>query len=234
MAYRLLWMSTMARLGLAAFLLLLPLSAEATILKAVGFEEKVENAASIVVGTCVAQQSRWDAAQDWILTYSTFRVEKTLKGAPAQEITIVTPGGTVGDVVQEVIGVPRFREGEENVVFVRHSQAGPTVLYLEQGNYKVVKNERGDRMVMPAVSSAVLVDTGRGTAVQPEPARSLRDFEGAVRESIRRGEVLRMRMIERQKKEQASFWKQIERNKSLVMLALLGAILASWQLYKRW
>jgi hypothetical protein len=208
-------------------------AADATISRAVRFEEKVENAAAIVMGTCIAQQSRWDDARNWILTYSTFRIEKTLKGLPAQEITIVTPGGRVGSIAQEVVGVPRFREGEEHVVFVRNSQAGPTVLYLEQGNYRVTKNDRGDRIVQPSVSSAVLVDTGRGTAVRPEPPRPLREFEGAVRETIRQRERLKMEMIEEQKREQASIWKAVQRNRALVLLALVGIGLATWQLVKR-
>lgn len=226
----------MARLGipLTALLLLAPLAAEATIVRAVAFDEKVEQAEGIVVGTCIAQESRWDDAHERILTYSTFRVEKTLKGAVDPEITLVTPGGKVGNIVQEIIGVPRFREGEENVVFVRNTKAGPTVAFLEQGNYKVVKDARGDRMAMPAVTSSVLVDTGRGTAVAPESARSMRDLEGAVRDTIRRREALRMELIEQRKKEEASLWNQVQRNKWLIGLALLGAIIATWQLYKRW
>lgn len=221
-------------LPVAALLLLAPLAAEATISRSVAFEEKVENASTIVVGRLVGQQSRWDAANRNILTYSTFRIEKTLKGNPAQELTIVTPGGTVGTTAQEFIGVPRFRDGEEHVLFVRQAQAGPTVAFLEQGDYRVEKNDRGDRMVTPAVSTTVLVDTGRGTAASPEQPRTLRDFEGAVRDSVRRRETKRMELIEQQKKEQASLWNLIRRNKALVLLALLGAALATWQLVKRW
>lgn len=226
----------MARLAtpLTLLLLLVPVAAEATIVRAIAFDERVDQAASIVVGTCTAQESRWDDAHERILTYSTFRVEKTLKGNVQDQITLVTPGGKVGSIVQEIIGVPRFREGEENVVFVRNTEAGPTVAFLEQGNYKVVKNARGERMAMPAVTSAVLVDTGRGTAVAPESTRSMRDLEGAVRETIRRREALRMELVERRKKEEASLWNQIQRNKWIISLALLGAIVATWQLYKRW
>jgi hypothetical protein len=225
---------TRMTLPAAALLLLAPVAAEATISRSVGFEEKVENAASIVVGKLVSQQSRWDDAKRNILTYSTFRIEKTLKGDPAQEVTIVTPGGTVGTTAQEFIGVPRFRDGEEHVLFVRQAQAGPTVAFLEQGDYRVEKGDRGDRMVTPAVSSSVLVDTGRGTAVAPEQPQTLRDFESAVRDSIRRRETKRMEMLELQKKEQASLWNLIRRNKVLVLLALMGAALATWQLVKRW
>jgi hypothetical protein len=221
-------------LAVATLLALAPLSAHATIAKAMKFEDKVENAASIIVGECVAQQSQWDAAKSWILTYSTFRIESTLKGQPAQEITLVTPGGQVGTVAQEVIGVPQFKKGEQNVVFVRNSKSGPTVLYLEQGNYRVSKNERGERIVTPAVSSSVLVDTGRGVAVTPEEPRTLRDFERAVTERVRRGEVQRMEMMAAKKKaEDRSFWSVVQRNKALVALALLGALLATWQLTRR-
>ncbi len=222
-------------LPLAAVLLFAPIAMEATILRAVELEEKVDNASSIIIGQMTNQQSRWDASKKNILTYSTFRVEKTLKGQPAQEVTIVTPGGTVDNVAQEIIGVPRFRQGEEHVLFVRNTQAGPTVAYLEQGDYRVEKNSRGDRLVVPAVSSEVLVDTGRGSAIGVEAPRALRDFEGVVKDHVRRGETLnRMKMVEREKKQQASLWNSIQRNKLLVALAILGALIASWQLFKRW
>ncbi|HEX2059636.1 MAG TPA: hypothetical protein VHK90_02745, partial [Thermoanaerobaculia bacterium] len=220
-------------LSFAAVLTLIPVTAEATISRAMQFEDKVENAAAIVLGKCIRQTSQWDAARNWILTYSTFQVEKTLKGQPAREITIVTPGGQVGEIAQEVVGVPKFRQGDEHVVFVRNSSAGPTVLYLEQGAYKVVKDDRGDREVRPLVSTAVLVDTQRGTAIAPERPRPLRNFEENVRETVRRREQLRMQMLEREKQRQASLWYQLQRNKTLVLLALVGAVLATWQILKR-
>ena len=223
---------TRKALALSAFLLLVPVTASATMAQAIKFDDKVENAPTIIMGECVAQRSQWDPARNWILTYSTFRIEKTLKGQPAQEITIVTPGGTVDNIAQEIIGVPRFHEGEKHVLFVRQSQAGPTVAYLEQGAYRVIE-ERGERLVQPAVSSAVLIDTGRGTAVAPEQPRRLRDFEDAVRETVRRREAHRMELIEREKKQASSLRTQLRRNRELLVLALLGALLATWQLAKR-
>lgn len=219
-------------LALTVLLLLVPVAAHGTITRAVDFQDKVANASAIVMGECVAQESRWDNTRTWILTYSTFRIEKTLKGQPAQQITIVTPGGTVGNITQDVIGIPKFRQGEENVVFVRDSQAGPTVAYLEQGSYRVRKSGI-DRIVEPSVTSAVLVDTGHGTSVRSESARGLREFEGAVRDTIRRREAMRMELVERKKREEASLWNQLQRNRVLVALAVIGIILATWQLSKR-
>jgi hypothetical protein len=217
----------------AAALTLTPIAAEATIARAVKFDEKVEQAAAIVVGRVVSQQSRWDAGGRRILTYSKIEVEKTLKGFPAREITIVTPGGTVGDVAQDFVGVPRFNAGDEHVVFVRNTQIGPTVLFLDQGAYRLEKDGRGDRIVRPVDSNAVLVDTQRGAAVTAEQAGPLREFEGRVRDSLKYQEATRMAMVEQQKREEASLWNQVKRNKTLVILALLGAMLATWQLVKR-
>jgi hypothetical protein len=220
-------------LALAALLCLLPLNAGATLSEAKSFDEKVENAASIVVGRCVATESRWDDARRWILTYNRFEIEKAFKGFPVRELTIVTPGGTVGSIQQDAVGVPKFEVGDERVLFIRNTQAGPTVLYFEQGAYRLVR-DGNERMVLPTVSSAVLIDAQAGKAVLPEEPRTLRDFEGRVRQSIARREAIRMEMLERQKKQQASILRVVQRNKALVILALVGAILATWQLVKRW
>lgn len=220
-------------LAIAVVLALAPMTAQATISRVVKFDEKVDQAASIIVGRVVSQESSWDANRQRILTRSKIAVEKTLKGSPAREITIVTPGGTVGDIAQDYVGVPRFQTGDENVVFVRETGAGPTVLFFDQGAYRVAKNDSGERIVMPLVSSAVLGDVQRGAAAAPESARTLRDFEQSVRESVGRHELNRMRMIEQKQREEASLWNQVKRNKSLVILALLGAVLATWQLVKR-
>jgi hypothetical protein len=168
------------------------------------------------------------------VTYSTFRVEKTIMGRPAQEITLVVPGGEVNGIHQETIGVPKFDVGDDKVVFVKDTRLGPTVLYFEQGAYDV-DTIRGDRVVKPLVSTSVLVDTQRGMAVTPEEPTTLRDFEQRVRDRIARREQLeRMEVLEQKKREEASFGNVLKRNKTLVFLALVGALLATTQLLRRW
>lgn len=219
---------------LAASLIVAAPAAHATIARAIPFDQKVENASSIVVGKVVSQRAAWDASKRWIVTYSSLRIEKTLKGNPAQEITIVTPGGTVDNVRQETIGVPRLREGEDHVIFVRPTASGPTLLYFEQGDYRVSEDDRGDRVVNPAMSAAVYVDTQRGSAVAAERPRKLAEFERQVKESVRRQEAVRMEMMERQRAEASSLGNQLKRNWPLIALALLGAAIATWQLVRRW
>lgn len=216
----------------AAALALLPVAAQATIARAVTFDEKVERAAAIVYGECVKTESRWDASHSSILTYSTFRVEKSMKGAPAQQITIVTPGGSIDGVHQSSIGIPSFDEGAQHVIFVRNTAVGPTVLYADQGAYDVVDDGR-EKIVRPVASEAVRVDTQRGMAVAPEEVRTLRSFETAVQSSVRQGVRNRMEIIQEKKRRESSFWSQMNANRGLVALAIVGIALATWRLLKR-
>jgi hypothetical protein len=178
------------RLAIATFVALLfslvP-DAAAAIARAVPFEEKVELADAIVRGRVVRSHSAFDESGRWIVTHTTFRVEKTYKGSAPVEVTVVTPGGSVGSLHQETVGVPSFGAGEERVLFVRSSRIGATVLFQEQGAYRVLRNG-SEAMVAPATSELVLVDPQSGRASAREPVRSLGAFENEVNRSLARGE----------------------------------------------
>ncbi|HKO58327.1 MAG TPA: hypothetical protein VJ276_20855 [Thermoanaerobaculia bacterium] len=220
--------------ALASAALLSAPHAKASLARAVDFDTKVADAESIVLGKVVRTESRWDAGHRWILTYSTFRVEKALKGVAGSEVTLVTPGGQVGNVGQSTVGIPEFREGDENVVFVKQSQAGPTVLYFDQGTYEVTR-DGNQRMVTPVSTDAVVVDTQRGMAVTPEQPRTLAQFEAEVKRAehgaLQRMELIRQR--ERQQAEANSLSSIILRNKLLIALALVGMAVATWQIVKK-
>ena len=201
-------------------------------MRAMPFDDKVEHAASIVLGKCVSTHSQWDSEHHFIVTYSTFEVENTMKGTAPAQVTIVTPGGTVGNVSQDTVGVPSFREGDENVLFTKATNLGPTVLYFDQGTYDVSADEHGEKVVSPRPTGAVLVDTQRGTAYEPEHARPLNEFQHAVRDSIDKTRGEKMQMIRAQKEPQ-SIAGVLGHYKLLVALALFGITLATWQLLRR-
>ncbi|MGZ8868545.1 MAG: hypothetical protein ACXW2P_09390, partial [Thermoanaerobaculia bacterium] len=169
-----------------------------------------------------------------ILTYTTFEVEKTLKGGTPHLVTVVTPGGRVGDVQMTTIGVPQFREGSENVVFLKNTRRGPTVLYFDQGAYDVVSS-RGEKVVIPVATDSVQIDEQRGMAVAPEQPRTLKEFEAAIGSSERRVRHNRMQLLEKQRQAQevTSIWTTIEENKWLVFVALLGVTLATVKFLRR-
>ena len=220
----------------AALVLLAVPAAHAAIAAAASFDQKVDNAAAIILGKCVRTESRLDPSGRWILTYSTFAVEKSFKGGAAGEITLVTPGGSVDGVHQSTIGVPAFRQGDEHVVFVKNTRLGPTVLYFDQGTYDVTSDGHGERVIAPVPTNVVVVDTQRGMAAAPADApRTLQQFEDAVRESMRTAAERKQKMSATPplKPQPVSIVSMLAENRLLFILALLGIALSAWQLRKR-
>ena len=209
-----------------------PQAGDASVARAVEFNEKVDNAAVIVVGRCTKAEARWDAQKRQILTYATFKVDKALKGQ-ASEITVATPGGTVDGIHQETIGSPIFEPGDEQLLFVANSSIGPTVLYLAQGAYDVRSDERGQKVVEPVQSDVVRMDTQRGIAVAPEQPRTLDQLEREVRTRIAARRTEMAALQQKQAQPSASLMDVLARTKALGMLALVGAALATWQLMKQ-
>lgn len=209
-------------------------AAHASMATVAPFEEKVDNAAAIVVGRCVKNESRWDPSGRWILTYSTFRVSNTLKGAPAPEVTVVVPGGAVGHVHQSSVGVPAFLEGNENVLFIRNSKAGPTVLDFDQGAYDVTKNERGETMIVPVATEAVHVDAQRGVAVPAETPRTLDQFKSDVDRAVRTAPERRQKMeiVRPRNTSPLTLGSMIIDNKLVFAALAAGLLLAAWQFFR--
>lgn len=209
-------------------------SAQATLVKAVNFDDKVGAADAIVLGRCTDTRTTWDDQHRWILTYATFQVEQSVKGAPVREVTVVTPGGSIGDLHQSSVGITPFDKGDERVLFVKNTRLGPTVLYFDQGTYDVSNDARGQRVVTPVMSESVRMDSQTGTIVPLEQARTLRDFIGAVHESERRIDAVRMEMLERQRQEAKPEVRSVAtRYWYLIALAAIGAALATWQILRK-
>jgi hypothetical protein len=163
---------------------LLAVPAFATTARAVSFDAKVSEADQIFMGKCVSRRSALDPSGRWILTYSTFRVQRSFKGASPAEMTVALPGGTVGSLHQETVGTPSFRPGDERILFVSQSKAGPSVLYFDQGTYAVHDSD-GVTMVQPVASSLVLIDPQTGTAHGAnEKAQSVDAFASRVRDVV--------------------------------------------------
>jgi len=223
-------------LALVAIAIATP-AAQAAVAQAASFDEKVDHAAAIILGKCVKTEARYDSTGRWIVTYATFKVEESIKGDAAGQVTIVTPGGSVNGIHQETIGVPVFREGAEHVVFLRNTRVGLTPLYFDQGTYNVADGDHGGKMIVPMPSNVMHIDTQRAMVVaspSDEP-RTLSAFKSAVSESMR-GSAKRLQMSAippSKAKPQPSAWSTLAGNKLLVAMALIGIAIASWQLLRR-
>ncbi len=75
-----------------------------------------------------------------IVTVVTFKVIRTLKGELGAQTQLEFLGGTVGDYRLEVPGIPRFRVGDEDVLFVdeRGQPVSPVVGFMH-GRFRVLE-----------------------------------------------------------------------------------------------
>lgn len=117
-------------------------SSGATSVVPVTFDELVDNAREIFLAQVVGIQANWLDSRDGraIVTLVTFRVDESFKGGLQTQTSIEFLGGTIGDVRFEVVGMPEFRIGDREVLFVGDRTAVSPLVGFMQGRFRVVKN----------------------------------------------------------------------------------------------
>ncbi len=103
-------------------------------------EDLTREADVIVIGDVKEVASRWNLWRTAIYTYSTLSVEKYIKGTGPETLTIITKGGTVGDLSMWVEDVPVFTKNESVLVFLKQAGGEFSVVGWIQGKY-IVENE---------------------------------------------------------------------------------------------
>lgn len=119
----------------------------ATTLERMSVERMAATAQVIVRARCVSNSTGWDIGEIW--TFTTFEVAETWKGSRSGRVTVRLLGGTVGSLTSHVSGVPRFRLGEELILFLEPTKLGDfTVVSWEQGTFRVGRDpQRGAEIV---------------------------------------------------------------------------------------
>lgn len=98
--------------------MLIALLLAATVQGPADVESLTASADAVVYAQVSRRASAWAPGGRQIFTTVTLRTIETWKGAPAEEVQVLVPGGEVGDIAQTVQGMADFREGEEVVVFL--------------------------------------------------------------------------------------------------------------------
>ena len=111
------------------------------------FDVMVARAQTVFVGQTLDVRSQWVSTSSGpaIVTRVTFNVIRTLKGELGGQTQLEFLGGTVGEYRMEVPGIPRFRVGDEDVLFVdeRGQPVSPVVGFMH-GRFRVLE-EPGTR-----------------------------------------------------------------------------------------
>ena len=89
----------------------------------------------IIEGTVKSVESKWNEDKTSIFTYTNFLVENYAKGAPFvnDEIQIITPGGTVGNVSQAVEDQPILHEGKKVRIYLKKTNSEFVIVCAQFG-----------------------------------------------------------------------------------------------------
>src|SRR5271154_2603290 len=116
----------------------------ATTLERMSVAKMTQSAQLVVRAQCLANSSGWDGGEIW--TFTSFQVEDAWKGAPsgaAQQVIVRLLGGSVGNLSSTVSGVPRFRPGEEVVLFLQPTTRGDfSIVSWVQGTFRIHRDTR--------------------------------------------------------------------------------------------
>jgi hypothetical protein len=148
-----------------------PRGADASIMIALDLSNLVQQADHIAVVEVGSVTAAWDEKHERIYSTIQLKVIERWKGtggdAAAESLTVVQPGGTVGDLRMTVFGMSTFVPGERSLVFLRGPAQHAQVVGMTQGK-RSMRYESAARtwMVAPA-------DLRHAKLVRPPPGHSI-------------------------------------------------------------
>ena len=159
------------------------------------FDTMIARAQHVFVGQALDVRSRWVSTSSGpaIVTVVTFKVVRTLKGELGAQTQLEFLGGTVGEYRLEVPGTPRFRVGDEDVLFVdeRGQPVSPVVGFMH-GRFRVLEEPATRRRSVARHNFEPLAsvrDIGASTPparVSSARALTLAAFEDEIAREVRR------------------------------------------------
>ncbi len=142
---------------------------------AVSVEDLARTSDAVVRGRVLSTSARWTEGR--IQTYAEVEVAASLRGAAPARVTVVTPGGVVGELGQRVDGAATFSAGEQVVLFLsRPGRDGWRVSEMGQGKFTVEGSE-----VRPDTARTHFVATQVRAGERRSEAMSLAELERRVR-----------------------------------------------------
>lgn len=157
------------------------------------FEALVSGANTIFVGEVMDVRAHWESTPGGraIVTLVTFRVEDVWKGNAGAVTQLAFLGGEIGEVGMEVHGMPKFRMGQRDVLFVSgEARRISPLVGLMYGRMRVERDtaSRVDRVRThdgQALGSVAQIGPQRAapSLVSITPMR-LSDLEAAVRSRL--------------------------------------------------
>ena len=158
------------------------------------FDELVARSQTVFVGQTLDVRSQWVSTSTGraIVTLVTFKVLRTLKGELGGQTVLEFLGGTVGEYRMEVAGMPKFRVGDEDVLFVddRGQPVSPVVGFMH-GRFRILEDPASGRRSVarynlePLASVSDLGAPSVPARVSSARALTLGAFEDEISRAVR-------------------------------------------------
>jgi hypothetical protein len=129
---------------------------EASTVQKLSFDRLIGEADFIVRGRVEEMKLQQAADRRSMTTVITVSVERQFKGPKLSSVTIEQPGGSMGDIVQGVPGLPEFSSGEDVILFLKRQRGG---------TFKIVGGKQGKftAKTQPESNNWVVEDFSRRT-----------------------------------------------------------------------
>lgn len=153
------------------------------------FDGLVSRAGTIFVGEVIDQRAYWVNTRQGraIRTLVVFKVEEVWKGSAGAVTQLDFLGGTIGETTMEVAGMPAFRTGQRNVLFVSPERAISPLVGFMHGRMRVERDSAGvDRIhAFDGRALSRVGDLGpQRYALPTSTAMPLSDFAAAVKSRL--------------------------------------------------
>lgn len=147
-----------------------------------GTSELARTSTDVVVAKCVSSETKRDENTGLIYTYTTFKVDESLKGEYDNEIVLRIIGGTVGDVTINAPDAPTFKPDEEVVLFLgpRNTKGYPVLKSMNRGVYRIQTDEAGYKVITTPVIGLDIIDSKTNEKVTDNNKIYLNDFINSV------------------------------------------------------
>jgi hypothetical protein len=155
------------------------------------FDDLVTRADMIFEGTVTGLRSEWtgEGPNRHIVTYVSFKIEDSIKGAAGADYTIRMFGGTVDGRTIEVTDAPRFKVGDRDILFVENngSQFIPLVGIMH-GRFHVQADASGANETIAKDNGAGLANVAQlgqdEVAAVTGRAMTKAEFKAAIRQKL--------------------------------------------------
>jgi hypothetical protein len=174
-----------------AFATLFASASHASLVMALDTTELTKRADHIAVADVLSVESAWDQSHKKIFTTIQLSVVESWKGGakPASHITVVQPGGTVGDISMTVFGMSQFTPGERTLVFLRGTTGAAGVVGMAQGKRPMSRDTGSGKWTVGTASSAglerVQAKGAAATRAEVEGPHSLDEMRGQVQQILK-------------------------------------------------